>query len=87
MYFLTGESKAAAYQVDNNSNGGSFRQIQIKHPLSAGGWGAFALTARLSEVNLNSGPYQGSYLRQSYSAGAEDGAKRCGVQLQRSRRA
>ncbi len=60
MYFLTGESKAAAYQVDNNSNGGSFRQIQIKHPLSSGGWGAWALTARLSEVNLNSGPYEGA---------------------------
>ena len=60
MVFLTGESKAASYQVDNNSNGGSFRQIQIKHPLSSGGWGAFALTARYSEVNLNSGPYQGS---------------------------
>jgi len=61
MYFLTGESKAAAYQVDSNTNGGGFRQIQIKHPLSSGGWGAFALTARLSEVNLNSGPYEGSY--------------------------
>ncbi len=60
MYFLTGESKAAAYQVDNNSNGGSFRQIQIKHPLSSGGWGAWALTARLSEVNLNSGPFEGT---------------------------
>jgi phosphate-selective porin OprO/OprP len=60
MLFLTGESKAAAYQVDNNTNGGSFRQIQIKHPLSAGGWGAFALTARYSEVDLNSGPFQGS---------------------------
>ncbi|QGM47094.1 porin [Methylocystis heyeri] len=60
IYFLTGESKAAAYQVDNNSGGGSFRQIQIKHPLSQGGWGAWALTARYSEVDLNSGPYQGS---------------------------
>ncbi len=60
MYFLTGESKAAAYQVDNNSNGGSFRQIQIKHPLSSGGWGAWALTARFGEVNLNSGPYEGT---------------------------
>ena len=38
MLFLTGKSKAAAYQVDNNTNGGSFRRIQIKHPLSAGGW-------------------------------------------------
>jgi len=61
MVFLTGESKAASYQVDNNSNGGSFRQIQIKHPLSEGGVGAFALTARYSEVNLNSGPLQGGY--------------------------
>lgn len=60
MYFLTGETKAAAYQVDDNSNGGGFRQIQIKHPVSAGGWGAWALTARLSEVNLNNGPYQGN---------------------------
>ena len=60
MLFLTGESKAAAYQVDNNTNGGSFREIQIKHPLSAGGWGAFALTARYSEVDLNNGPFQGS---------------------------
>ena len=60
--------KAAAYQVDNNSNGGSFRQIQIKHPLSAGGWGAFALTARYSEVNLNSGPFQGSAISPICSA-------------------
>ena len=60
MWFLTGESKAASYQVDNNSNGGSFRQIDIKHPLSAGGYGALALTARLSQVDLNSGPFQGN---------------------------
>jgi phosphate-selective porin OprO and OprP len=60
MYFLTGETKAASYQVDNNSNGGGFNAIQIKNPLSNGGWGAWALTARLSEVNLNSGPYQGN---------------------------
>jgi phosphate-selective porin OprO/OprP len=60
MWFLTGESKAAAYQVDNNSNGGGFRQVKILHPLSSGGWGAWALTARLSEVDLNSGPFQGS---------------------------
>ncbi|MGA8171311.1 MAG: porin [Methylocystis sp.] len=60
MIFLTGESKASAYQVDSNTNGGGFRQIQIKRPLSAGGWGAWALTARLSEVNLNNGPIQNS---------------------------
>ena len=28
--------------------------------MSTGGWGAFALTARLSEVNLNNGPVQNS---------------------------
>ncbi len=60
LLFLTGESKVSAYQVDNNSNGGGYRQVKILHPLSAGGWGAFALTARLSEVDLNSGPFQGS---------------------------
>ena len=59
MWFLTGETKASSYNVDNNSNGGGFRQIDIKHPLSAGGYGALALTARLSEVDLNSGPFQG----------------------------
>ena len=37
MWFLTGESKASAYQVDNNSNGGGFRQVTIRRPLSAGG--------------------------------------------------
>ncbi len=61
MYFLTGESKATAYQVDSNTNGGGFRQIQIKHPLSEGGLGAWALTGRFSEVDLNSGPYQGVF--------------------------
>ena len=60
MLFLTGESKAASYQVDSDTNGGGFQPIRIKHPLSTGGWGAFAITARLSEVNLNNGPIQNS---------------------------
>ena len=30
--------------------------------MSAGGWGAFSLAARYSEINLNSGPYSGSGL-------------------------
>ena len=34
MLFLTGESKAASYQVDSNTNGGGFQPIRIKHPLS-----------------------------------------------------
>jgi len=67
MWFLTGESKASAYQVDNNSNPGGFRQVTIRHPLSAGGWGAVALTGRLSEVDLNSGPFQGNYYNTLYA--------------------
>ncbi|BDV36868.1 hypothetical protein DSM21852_01210 [Methylocystis bryophila] len=67
MWFLTGESKASAYQVDNNSNPGGFRQVTIKHPLSAGGIGAVALTGRLSEVDLNSGPFQGNYYNTLYA--------------------
>ena len=67
MWFLTGESKASAYQVDNNSNGGGFRQVTIRHPLSAGGYGAIALTGRLSEVDLNSGPFQGNYYNTLYA--------------------
>jgi phosphate-selective porin OprO/OprP len=58
-WFLTGESRAAAYQVDD-SNPGNFRQIKINDPFSAGGYGAWELGARFSAVNLNNGPFQGS---------------------------
>ncbi len=75
MVFLTGESKASAYQVDNNSNGGGFRQIKIKHPLGDGGWGAFALTARYSEVDLNSGPFQGSNFSNLFGLAPTNAAK------------
>jgi len=42
-------------------NPATFRQIGIKHPLSAGGVGAWELAARFSAANLDSGPYSGSY--------------------------
>lgn len=67
MWFLTGESKALSYQVDDNSNGGTFRQVKVLHPLSQGGYGAVALTARLSEVDLNSGPFQGNTYNTLYA--------------------
>ena len=58
-WYLTGESRAASYQV-NDSNPGNFRQIKIKNTLSSGGYGAWELAARFSSVNLNNGP-AGSY--------------------------
>ncbi len=61
QYWLTGEEKVSAYKTDDKA-GASFRQINIKQPLSAGGWGALGLIARLSSVDLNNGPYQGSNL-------------------------
>jgi phosphate-selective porin OprO/OprP len=67
MLFLTGETKAAAYQVDSNTNGGGFARVPIKNPMSAGGFGAVALTARLSEVDLNSGPFQGNTYNNLYA--------------------
>jgi phosphate-selective porin OprO and OprP len=59
-WYLTGESRAASYEV-KGLNGAEFTQIKIKHPLSAGGWGAWEVGLRYSEVNMNSGPFQGSY--------------------------
>jgi phosphate-selective porin OprO/OprP len=58
--FLTGETRASAYQV-TSLKPGSFGPIKIKHPLSAGGWGAFEIGARYSVMNLNNGPFQGPY--------------------------
>jgi phosphate-selective porin OprO/OprP len=60
LWYLTGESRAASYSVSNIAGPATFGSIQIKHPLSAGGWGAWALGARYSAVDLNNGPYQGS---------------------------
>jgi phosphate-selective porin OprO and OprP len=61
QWYLTGEERAAAYDVTNKI-GATFNQIKIKHPLSEGGFGAIGVAARYSEVNLNSGPYSGSNL-------------------------
>jgi phosphate-selective porin OprO/OprP len=57
-WFLTGESRSSAYLTSANYvSPGTFGQIKIINPLSAGGWGAWELAARVSEVNLNSGGY------------------------------
>lgn len=61
QWYLTGEERAAAYGVSEKT-GANFNQIKIKHPLSEGGPGAVGLAARYSVVNLNNGPFQGSYL-------------------------
>jgi phosphate-selective porin OprO/OprP len=59
-WYLTGESRAATYSVSNIAGPATFGPIHIKHPLSAGGWGAWELGARFSSLDLNSGPFQGS---------------------------
>jgi phosphate-selective porin OprO/OprP len=61
QWYLTGEERAAAYDVTNKL-GANFNQITIKRPMSAGGFGAVGLAARYSALNLNSGPYSGSSL-------------------------
>jgi phosphate-selective porin OprO/OprP len=61
QWYLTGEERAAAYDVTNKL-GANFNQITIKHPMSAGGFGALGVAARYSALNLNSGPYGGSSL-------------------------
>jgi phosphate-selective porin OprO/OprP len=59
-WYLTGESRAATYLVSNIAGPATFGPIRIRHPVSAGGWGAWELGARFSALDLNSGPYQGS---------------------------
>ncbi|MBM3652310.1 MAG: carbohydrate porin, partial [Alphaproteobacteria bacterium] len=61
QWYLTGEERAAAYDVTNKL-GANFNQVPIKNPVSAGGFGAIGLAARYSALNLNSGPYSGSSL-------------------------
>ncbi|MFO1101668.1 MAG: porin [Methylocystis sp.] len=61
QWYLTGEERAAAYDVTNKL-GANFNQVPIKSPVSAGGIGAVGLAARYSALNLNSGPYSGSSL-------------------------
>ena len=59
-WYLTGESRAAAYKV-KALNPANFGQIKILNPVSQGGYGAWELALRYSELNLNNGPYQGTY--------------------------
>lgn len=60
-WWLTGESRASAYQV-NDRTGANFFEPKILRPVSSGGLGAFGLVARYSAINLNSGPYSGTGL-------------------------
>jgi phosphate-selective porin OprO/OprP len=58
-WYLTGESRAAAYQTypkEFNQPSG-FGQIRILNPWSAGGWGAWEVAARVDEINFNSGGF------------------------------
>jgi phosphate-selective porin OprO and OprP len=57
-WYLTGESRAASYRTDYRRPG-TFDQIEINHPLSAGGTGAWEVGARFSELNLNDAGIQG----------------------------
>ncbi len=57
-WFLTGESRAEAYNV-KDLNGARFEGPKIKNPVNKGGWGAWELAARYSQVNLNDGGIQG----------------------------
>jgi len=57
-WYLTGESRAASYR-DDYRRPGTFGQIEINNPLSAGGIGAWEVGARFSELNLNDAGIQG----------------------------
>jgi phosphate-selective porin OprO and OprP len=58
-WYLSGESRAeqyATYPEEFNAPGnGNVHQIKILNPVRAGGWGAWELAARFSEINLNDG--------------------------------
>jgi phosphate-selective porin OprO/OprP len=58
-WYLTGESRAQAYRTYPGTYNfpGTFDQIHIINPVSAGGTGAWEAAARLSEINLNSGGF------------------------------
>jgi phosphate-selective porin OprO/OprP len=57
-WFLSGESRAESYNV-GDLNGARFEGPKIKNPVSKGGWGAWELAARYSQINLNDGGIQG----------------------------
>jgi phosphate-selective porin OprO and OprP len=56
-WYLTGESRAEAYITypEEINQPAEWRQIKILNPVRAGGWGAWELAARFSEINLNDG--------------------------------
>jgi phosphate-selective porin OprO and OprP len=58
-WYLTGESRAQSYRTYPGTYNfpGTFDQIHIIHPVSAGGTGAWEAAVRLSEINLNSGGF------------------------------
>ena len=59
-WYLTGESRAEqyrGYEEFNAPGNGNVAQIKILNPWSAGGWGAWELAARVSEINLNRGGF------------------------------
>jgi phosphate-selective porin OprO and OprP len=59
-WYLTGESRAEqyrGYEEFNAPGNGNVAQIKILNPWSAGGWGAWELAARVSEINLNDGGF------------------------------
>ena len=58
-WYLTGESRAEAYKTypKEFNTPANFGQIKILNPVSAGGWGAWELAARVSQINLNDGGF------------------------------
>lgn len=52
-WYLTGESRATAYELDDYAQPASFGQEKILRPFSEGGPGAWSLGARLSGLDLN----------------------------------
>jgi phosphate-selective porin OprO/OprP len=58
-WYLTGESRALAYRTYPGTYNfpGTFEQIPIINPVSAGGPGAWQALVRLDEINLNSGGF------------------------------
>jgi phosphate-selective porin OprO/OprP len=72
-FFLTGESKAEVYNgYDKNwSSPGTFGAIKIKDPVNKGGWGAWEVAARFSELNLNNGGLvDGNFVYAATAAGS-----------------